>query len=480
MSETARRERTGKWELCCALVVAALWIAPAAATETTACVDRLASTPDSIDAAQPRLPELSYECLQLDSGQSLWVGETPASGLSTVLLVHGLGDLAHRDWRNVIPALVSRYHVVTVDLPGFGTSPAPAAPFTFDSLAAMLDETLRRKAVNRAHVVGHSLGAALSLHFAYQYPDRVDRLVLVDAAGILQKSVFVRYLTELNVDERGAGSAIKKPVNFLSRILRRKLESKFDFAAWLVKHPSVRSSLLGQRTQLDAGLALVEQNFAPVIRATNAPVTLIWGRDDAIAPLRTGYLLAGSLPDARLHILDGVGHVPMKESAESFNALLATALAAPLAARFDTAPAPASYGDVVCKSKPNQFYTGHFRSLRLSNCADARIENAVVGRLVIKESTVEMMNVSVASKATAMTVAGSLVTGTNISLKGVIAIKANSSELDLACATLRATRRAVHMSSGRLYFSVSDIQSPEYRGDAHFIWQAGYRGNTGR
>ncbi|MBK6596654.1 MAG: hypothetical protein IPG25_01580 [Proteobacteria bacterium] len=61
----------------------------------------------------------------------------------------------------------------------------------------------------------------------------------------------------------------------------------------------------------------------------------------------------------------GVGHVPMKESAESFNALLATALAALLAARFDTAPAPASYGDVVCKSKPNQFYTGHFRSLRL-------------------------------------------------------------------------------------------------------------------
>jgi len=156
------------------------------------CVDRLtAESAAKIGGA--RLPELRYECIRLASGRSLWVGETGNAAGEAVLLVHGLGNNAHRDWRNVIPALAPTFRVVALDLPGFGASESLAKDLSFNRLAAVLDEVMSLRQIERAHVIGHSLGGALSLHFGHRYPQRVNRMVLVDVAGILQRSVYTRF-----------------------------------------------------------------------------------------------------------------------------------------------------------------------------------------------------------------------------------------------------------------------------------------------
>lgn len=465
------------------MAAAALAYAPhtlaAAAEPPDRCVDAPLAG-DNPEIQGPLLPELRYECVQLDGGNTLWVGEGGNPDAPAVLLVHGLGESAHRDWRNVIPALLPQFRVIAIDLPGFGASAPLPGGYSFDVLASILDEILRRRQVEQAHVVGHSLGAALSLYFAWTHPQRVDRLVLVDAAGILQEAVYVRYLTELDTSPKSGNrlaAVLKRPVNSLRLHFLRKADGKIDLA-WLARNPRIRSALLGKRPEMDAALGLVLQDFTTAIRETTAPTTLIWGRDDSIAPLRVGRLLAARMRSAQLRVLDQVGHVPMTAAPEAFNELLLQALTAPPVPPATPAPLSASQGDVVCKSRARMRYTGNFDSLRLINCADVQVEDATLGRLLIDESTVELHNVTVNSSATALTVAGSLVTGTAVWLQGPVTLRADGSELDLAGATLQATRQALRLSSSaRVYFSVSDIESPGYNGTAHEIWS---RATVGR
>src|SRR6185369_11545471 len=252
-------------------VVAALLLAAAAATATAGeCVNR--RTKDNLQHAGAA--ELAYQCMHLKSGAAVWVGESGAKASPAVLLVHGLGDNAHRDWQMTAPALLGNYRVIALDLPGFGASPPLPNGYSFPALARIFDELLDQKKIDKVHVVGHSLGGALALYFAYAFPQRVDRVVLVDVAGILHKSIFMRHIAGVHND--------------LGRNLMRQMDTGFDFSSWLAGSPGARKFFLGRGSQMETALGLVEFDFAPVIRGVKSPVTLVWGRADPIAPLRTG------------------------------------------------------------------------------------------------------------------------------------------------------------------------------------------------
>jgi hypothetical protein len=228
--------------------------------------------------------------------------------------------------------------------------------------------------------------------------------------------------------------------------------------------------LLGRYTQVDAAMGLVEHNFAPAIRAVTAPTTVIWGRDDAIAPVRTAELLAARMQDARLHVFDGVGHVPMSESAERFNSVLEMALMQPPAPKFDGAPAAGSHGDVDCANRTGAVFTGTFATLRLENCLDARIEFARVGRLEMEASSATLKFVSIESSGAALIARRSRVMATASVVRGAPAVDADETELDFAGVAVRADERGFDLRGGsRVYFSVSDVVAPEYSGDAHFM-----------
>jgi len=299
----------------------------AASNAACQCLNREATS-----SPAPEVTGLAYQCLQLKSGAHLWVGEAGAKNSPAVLLVHGLGDNAHRDWRLTVPLLLGNHRVIALDLPGFGASPALPGGYAFPALAQVLDELLEQKQVARAHVVGHSLGGAVALYFAHAFPRRVDRLVLIDIAGILHQSIFARHIARVELPQSGIEpvdrvlSMIDERTNGVGRVLMRRADTGFDFVRWLADNPAMRRALLGGASQTDAAVGLVQYDFTSVIRSVQAPVTLIWGRDDPIAPVRTGELLASRLADARLQVIDGAGHVPMSQSTERFNALLVAAL----------------------------------------------------------------------------------------------------------------------------------------------------------
>lgn len=439
------------------------------------CADR---TADAASAPPARLADLSYTCLSLRNGQRVLIGEAGEPAAPPVLLVHGLGNNAHRDWANAVPALARQFHVIVLDLPGFGGSEAAPQGYSFAALAGVLSDVLDYAAPRqRAHVVGHSLGGAVSLYFAHARPDKVERLVLVDAAGILLKMVFAQHVATLRTRQFGIEpldrllKGLDERIAAFRRDVFSGLDDRFDFSRWLAQNPGVRNALLGRYTQIEAGLGLVEHDFTAAIRETRAPTTVIWGRDDPIAPLRTGKLLAARLPDARLQVLDGVGHTPMQDSPRAFTRLLLDALASPLAPKYAVDVPLVSQGDVVCQNTADRRYNGTFDSLTLDNCAGVRIEGARIKQLVLKSSSATLEDSVIESADVAVSAQASQLTATSTRISGRVAIQADASRFDLAGVSLQAMEQGVELvSPSRLYFSVSEVKAPDFTGDAHFIW----------
>ena len=454
-------------------------LSQAQVASTVPCVEPVppAASGASAPLPPPRLRSLHYRCLTRAAGQRVLVGVAGDASAPPVLLVHGLGMNAHRDWAPVIRPLAARFHVIAVDLPGFGASPGVTGGYSFISFGRVLSQVLQQLAPGqRAHVVGHSLGGAVSLFFTHAYASQVDRLVLVDAAGILLKMVYVQHMASVRAPRIGIApvdrilGGIGGRLTDLRRGVFSHLDDRFDFSRWLAQNPAVRHALLGRYTQVEAGLGLVEHDFGRAIREITAPTTVIWGREDAIAPLRTGRLLAARLPDARLKVIDNVGHTPMLESPDAFRALLLEALLMPPVPREARAEG-VSQGDVVCSDTADRLYTGRFDSLTLDNCPGARIESARMKRLVVKSSNITLDDVVVEGDEVALTAHDSDVTATHLRLAGRVALRADNSRLDLAGASLRAREQAVEWTpTTRIYFSVSDVRGREYEGDAHLVW----------
>src|SRR5918999_355962 len=100
-----------------------------------------------------------------------------------VVLVHGIGD-SSATWKPVLPALAKRHLVIAPDLLGHGSSDKPRADYSVAAYANGVRDLLGVLGVERATLVGHSLGGGVAMQFAYQFPERTDRLILVSAGGV--------------------------------------------------------------------------------------------------------------------------------------------------------------------------------------------------------------------------------------------------------------------------------------------------------
>jgi hypothetical protein len=320
--------------------------------------------------------------------------------------------------------------------------------------------------------VGHSLGGAVTMYFASRHPERIERLVLVNAAGVLLQQVFTRQL--IDASRSTGGGALDGLISVLgtsSDSVIDLVENQLDLSSWLMANPAMADALFGTPIHVDAALGLVKHDFTVALRSIGAPTMILWGSDDRVTPQRTGELLAGRLEDARLQIIPGAAHMPMTERVDEFNHALLRSLAEPMPPRQTLAVSGVSQGDISCTNRSGAIYSGVFARLSLSNCPNARIENARAREITVENSNVTLMRVTVEGDGVALQVRNSTVIATVIDLSGNVAVRADASRVDLAGAKLRAREKAVDVPNpGRIYFSVSEIDAPDYRGDAHFVW----------
>ncbi|HEX8190194.1 MAG TPA: alpha/beta fold hydrolase [Pyrinomonadaceae bacterium] len=239
-----------------------------------------------------------------------------AGGGPVVVLLHGLGGNS-TNWAFNTPALAQKYRVVVPDQVGFGQSDKPLLNYRIGTYVDFLDKFLSELKVERATLVGNSMGGWVAALYALKYPAKVERLVLVDSAGFAPPKEFdINALAGLNPSTRDemrrlAGMVFYNPVFKSDAAVDVLLAQRMSAGDGYTIQRLVESIHRGD-DMLDGRLGAIRQ-----------PVLLVWGREDGLTPLaREGEKFRRELPSAELVVFDRCGHVPQVEKAPEFNEAL--------------------------------------------------------------------------------------------------------------------------------------------------------------
>lgn len=263
------------------------------------------------------LLEVNSEVLHGRSVTYAEAGEGPV-----LLLIHGMGG-TFENWQEVVEPLSRRHKVIAPDLPGHGTSGPGGGDYSIGAFAAGLRDLLLALGHKRATVVGHSLGGGIAMQFAYQFPEMVERLVLVSSGGLgPEVSPILRAATlpgaDLFINATAAiGSKIVPPLarglKFLGLRPSADLHEVIRGYGTLTD-PARRTAFLATvRAVLGTGGQRVDASDRLYL-AEAMPVLIIWGAEDPIIPVHHGEDAHEHVPGSRLEIFEGIGHMPQIES----------------------------------------------------------------------------------------------------------------------------------------------------------------------
>jgi pimeloyl-ACP methyl ester carboxylesterase len=252
-----------------------------------------------------------------------------------IVFVHGLSG-SWPNWLEQLPAFAAKHRVVTLDLPGFGHSPMPRETISISGYAQLLDRLLDRLEIDAAAVVGNSMGGFIGAELAIAFPQRVERLVLVSAAGISTHA------------PRGSAQAVP--------VLRRLERILMASAAWaasvsdttmrrarlrdaalgvVIRHPSELPAALAAEQVRGAGKpgfiqaleAIIDYEIRERLSEIACPTLIVWGERDRLINVHDADVFAELIPNSRKVIFDDTGHMSMLERPEEFNSLLEDFLA---------------------------------------------------------------------------------------------------------------------------------------------------------
>jgi pimeloyl-ACP methyl ester carboxylesterase len=254
----------------------------------------------------------------------------PEDPAGTIVWIHGLSG-SWQNWLENLPAFARTHRCIAMDLPGFGASEMPAGKISISGYAAAVDELLRTLGVDRAVVVGNSMGGFIGAELAIRFGTWVEKLVLVSAAGLSiehqRNETLLRGLRVVgNVVTMGAGWLASKSDMLASRPRSRR--AMFNIVAahpGRLPAPLVAEQLRGSGKPgfIDALDAMTDYPIRDRLGEIAAPTLVVWGEDDPLVPVRDAWEFGELIPDARVVVYEDTGHVAMLERPEAFNALVA-------------------------------------------------------------------------------------------------------------------------------------------------------------
>jgi 4,5:9,10-diseco-3-hydroxy-5,9,17-trioxoandrosta-1(10),2-diene-4-oate hydrolase len=245
---------------------------------------------------------------------------------SVVILLHGVG--CHVEfWEKNIAALSREHRVFAVDVVGYGRTDKPAVDYTFQFMADFVLDFMETMGIDKASLVGNSMGGGISLTIAAQAPERVEKIVLVDPVGFGRGVSPVMRLMSLPL----LGNVLTAPSR--KGVIRQMQLCLYD--------PSQASDDFIDRTALISAISGNQRSFLSLLRITcnmvgvkegliaefseylkkvKLPILVIWGRQDRILPLADGEAAVQKMANGTLHIMDQAGHLPQIDKPEEFNA----------------------------------------------------------------------------------------------------------------------------------------------------------------
>ena len=231
----------------------------------------------------------------------------------TVILLHGLGG-STQVWQLNIAALAEKYHVVVPDQIGFGKSDKPLVNYRIRTYVDFLDQFCKQLKIERASLIGNSMGGWIAATFTAAFPDRVERLVLVDAAGYVPpKDLDTRTFYGLNPTTREGMKVLVAKV-FYNKLFQSDAAIDQAITARLAAGDgytinSITESIIRGEDFLDDAVKTIKR-----------PTLLIWGRQDGLVPVAEGEHFNRDIAGSKLVVFDQCGHVPQIEKAAEFNA----------------------------------------------------------------------------------------------------------------------------------------------------------------
>jgi pimeloyl-ACP methyl ester carboxylesterase len=255
---------------------------------------------------------------------------TAGSG-PALLLLHGIAN-SSETWARVAPLLSERFTLIAPDLLGHGESATPRGDYSLGAHASGARDVATALGHERMTVVGHSLGGGIAMQFAYQFPERTERLALVSSGGLGREvhlllraaslpgaDYVLPALTSRRVIEagRGLGGLLARvglrPAGDIAVLAR-------GFAA-LDNEGSRRAFLHTVRAVIEPGGQRVSANSRLAL-AARLPSLIVWGENDSIIPVAHGAAAHAAMPGSRFVRFEDAGHMPQEDQPHHFAAVL--------------------------------------------------------------------------------------------------------------------------------------------------------------
>jgi pimeloyl-ACP methyl ester carboxylesterase len=248
-----------------------------------------------------------------------------------LLLIHGIGN-SLETWAAQIEDLSRDHTVIAPDLLGHGRSDKPRADYSVAAYANGMRDLISVLGVDRVTIVGHSLGGGVATQFAYQYPERCERLVLVGSGGVSRAlHPVLRLLTAPASEQALACLQLPgaRPTTALFFRLMRVLgnDLSLDHTEMMSMFEALRDGISRKaflRT-LRAAVDLQGQVVTMLDRCyltAGMPTLLVWGQRDPVIPIEHGALAHAAMPGSRLVVFENAGHFPHRSEPERFNSVL--------------------------------------------------------------------------------------------------------------------------------------------------------------
>lgn len=342
-----------------------------------------------------------------------------------IIFVHGLGDEASKIWQDTAQALQNEYYILLFDLPGFGRSDKSNKLYSPYNYAYFINYLAGHFIQKPFHLVGHSMGASISLKYASMF-ENIKSLMLIDAAGILNKIAYSQFLLKEKTQKVTQNNGIVDFVENLPSKLNEFLPLNLDS---VLQYNASRKVLLRSNPSTIAATALVEEDFSLIPQRVNVNTLIMWGEEDKVAPLRTGYVLHKRIENSKLTTVKDTGHVPIKDASQIFLNALQEHLKNHAYQKEEMTFS--SYAKkIVIDNKDKVTLTGHIEHLVIKNSTNIRIKDAKIDELYIEKSDVSIVNSQLNLEKTTQILESTLtITASDIQ---TIGIELLDSSLDLA------------------------------------------------
>ena len=279
-----------------------------------------------------------------------------------ILLVHGIGSRLDT-WLPLVPALAKHFTVIAPDLLGHGRSSKPRADYSIGGYANGLRDLLTYLGVDKVSVVGHSLGGGIAMQFAYQFPQRTERLVLIGSGGLGPEVNPVIPLCTMPGASTALSIVTATPIRTvgvgLMRVLKRTglpMTADLDQLAIVYNDLATSEARSAFRHVIRAIIDWRGQIVTMKDRAYLTefiPTLVLWGEDDTVIPVKHAQVAREVLSHARVEVIPNAGHFPQADAPQVVAAELVTFLTTTPAAQFN----PAVWDQVIKRANSSAYDT---------------------------------------------------------------------------------------------------------------------------